>query len=418
MLERSATTFPFRRQGAVTAWLVVCLGVIVAIVALGMDGGRMMEERRAAQTAADAAALAAANNLYANYLQNQGTDPNDTAADAALAAARANGYANDGTNSVVTVNIPPQSGAFVGKKNRVEVIIQSNLAGSFSAIFTRSPLRVEARAVARGRPMNIGLLLLQPFGIALTITGSGNVQVVNAPIVVNSTSPLAYTLTGTGSVSALYHDVGGILAALASIAGPINTNVSPTPDPLRSLAAPNPGSYGVQAKSPTTIGSGTVTLQPGIYDGGININGSASVTLAPGVYVLNGGGLTVSSGASLTGNGVVLYNTGGSSGGSINISGGIMNLTPPTSGPYQGISVFQDRSLSNAVQISGNGSTQITGTVYAPAAAIQLSGNGTSNADVLGGAYIASSLVVSGSASFSINQGSNRPRVPETGLVE
>ena len=36
-------------------WLVLCLGVIIVIVALGTDGGRMLEERRRVQSAADAA---------------------------------------------------------------------------------------------------------------------------------------------------------------------------------------------------------------------------------------------------------------------------------------------------------------------------------------------------------------------------
>src|SRR5271169_2963692 len=106
MLLRSSAAAG-RRAGAVIAWLVVCLSVIVAIVALGMDGGRLMEERRAVQAAVDAAALAAANDLYANYQQNQGTDPNGTASAAALASAQSNGYANDGSASVVTVHIPP-----------------------------------------------------------------------------------------------------------------------------------------------------------------------------------------------------------------------------------------------------------------------------------------------------------------------
>ena len=42
--------------------------MVVGVVALGMDGGRMMEERRRGQATADAAALAAAADLYANRL--------------------------------------------------------------------------------------------------------------------------------------------------------------------------------------------------------------------------------------------------------------------------------------------------------------------------------------------------------------
>src|SRR5437588_3461333 len=99
-LMRSTTTTRVPcRQGAVTVWMVVCLSVIIGIVALGMDGGRMMDERRRAQGAADAAALAGAGDLYLNYAQNGGKDSNGTALAAALASALANGYSNDGTSS-------------------------------------------------------------------------------------------------------------------------------------------------------------------------------------------------------------------------------------------------------------------------------------------------------------------------------
>src|SRR5437870_5675271 len=106
---------PVIRRGSVLVWVVVGLSVIVGVLAIGLDGGRMMDERRRAQTAADAAALAAAADLYANYVTNQGSDPSGTAAAAARSVASANGYTNDGVNSTVAVNIPPQSGAFTGK---------------------------------------------------------------------------------------------------------------------------------------------------------------------------------------------------------------------------------------------------------------------------------------------------------------
>src|SRR5207248_2799018 len=106
MRLRKVFPAPALRPGTVTAWLVLCLGVIAGIVALGMDGGRMMEERRHAQAGADAAALAAAADLYLNYQTNAGADPFGTGKQAALSTASSNGYSNDGVTSTVTVNIP------------------------------------------------------------------------------------------------------------------------------------------------------------------------------------------------------------------------------------------------------------------------------------------------------------------------
>src|SRR5579871_459390 len=95
-----------RRPGGVTAWVVLSISVLIGLLAIGLDGGRLMEERRHVQMAADAAALAAATDLYNHYYPNQGLDPSHTARDAALASALANGYANDGSLSVVTVHVP------------------------------------------------------------------------------------------------------------------------------------------------------------------------------------------------------------------------------------------------------------------------------------------------------------------------
>jgi len=408
----------------VTAWLIVCLSVIVAIVAMGMDGGRMMEERRAVQAATDAAALAAANDLYANYQQNQGTDPGGTASAAARASAQANGYANDGRSSVVTVNTPPLSGPFAGKTGYAEIVIQSNLPGTFSAIFTRNPLCVRSRAVTSGRPQNIGVILLQPSGTALSMSGNASVQVVKAPIVVNSNSSLAYSLSGTGTVSAHHHDVAAaILAQSAQIVGPMNNGVQPAPDPLRSLTPPSAAAYPVASTNSLTAaatsGSSAASLQPGVYNGGIAVGGNSSVTLAPGVYILNGGGLQVGGNASLTGDQVLLYNTGGPSAGSINICDNAnVRLTPPTSGPHQGICIYQDQGLCNAMNVATNGNIQITGTVYAPSATVQISCNSGQSDNIMGGGFVVSNMQVSGNGQCTINHGNNLPRVPQISFVE
>ena len=153
-----------RRRGAIVLWLLLALVAIIGTVAIGMDGGRMLEERRHAQAAADAAALAAAANLYSSYWTTFGQDPDGTAQAAALSSAAGNGYSNNGSNSIVTVHIPPQSGSFAGQAGYVEVIVESKLQAGFSSIFTQQGLPVQARAVAIGQPLKIGLRALRSSG--------------------------------------------------------------------------------------------------------------------------------------------------------------------------------------------------------------------------------------------------------------
>src|SRR5262249_12470902 len=100
--------------------------------------------------------------------------------------AAANGYSNDGVTSAVTVNIPPTSGNFAGKAGHAEVIVQFKQARGFSAIFGSGTLPVKARAVARGWPGNIGILILDPHPtVAAQIVGNINIK-NNGQIYVNS----------------------------------------------------------------------------------------------------------------------------------------------------------------------------------------------------------------------------------------
>jgi hypothetical protein len=412
-----------QRRGSIVPWLLLSLTAIIGMVALGLDGGRLMDERRHAQTTADAAALAAAADLYQNWWTNHGTDPASTAQAAALQVAAANGYANDGTTSVVTVNVPPTSGAFAGKAEYVEVVVEYHLSRSFSAIFTGSDLTVRARAVALGRPVRIGLLMLRSTGANAFVNNGLALAVLNQPIIVNSSDPAAFDQASFGvllatsiQITGNYVNPGGAIMLVR-----IQTGVRPTPDPLSNLATPNVGAAPVQSATPLVINSLLPTvLQPGTYRGGIQINGLSIVTMMPGVYILDGGGLQISGASTVVGIGVMIYNTAGSyPAGPITVNSlGKVALVPPLSGTYQGIGIFQDRSLVNGLSLTGFGLAAIVGTVYAPNAPVTLSGLAAVGIDTLGGAYICSTMQISGVGSININLGNNYPRIPQVNLAE
>jgi hypothetical protein len=161
-------------------------------------------------------------------------------------------------------------------------------------------------------------------------------------------------------------------------------------------------------------------LQPGIYQGGVQVSGVSSVTLMPGVYIMDGGGFQVNNTAAVAGLEVMIYNTDGSfPAGPIQINSmGKMLLTAPQSGPYQGISFFQNRSLTQAIAITGFGLTAIKGVVYAAQGAVSLTGSAPVGVDILGGAYVCDSMQVQGPGGINVNLGLNPPRVPEVRLVE
>jgi uncharacterized membrane protein len=410
------------RRGGVAVWLVLGLTAIVGMLALGMDGGRMQEERRRAQATADAAALAAAADLYQNWWTNYGRDVSSSAGGAALSVAADNGYANDGTTSVVTVNIPPTTGAFAGQWSYVEVIAEYRLPGTFGKIFTQQDLPVRARAVARGRPAKIGLLMLSPNASNALLNKSLALAVVGNPIIVNSTDSQAYNQAGLGLVVASRFDItGNYVNSGGIIVGKIYTGVRPTADPLRKLATPNFATSPVQSNKPLVINSALPTvLKPGTYQGGIQIQGFSIVTMTPGVYILEGGGLQVDNLATVLGLGVMIYNTQGAfPAGPISITSlGKVVLTAPASGMYQGIGIFQDRAVNQPITVSGAGTMACAGTVYAPAADVSLTSILAAGLDTLGGAYICNTMQISGIGSINIDLGNNPPRIPDVTLVE
>ena len=63
------------RRGMVAAQVVLSLSVLMAMLAVVADGGLLLVERRHAQATADAAALAAASDLYENWYTNQWHGP-------------------------------------------------------------------------------------------------------------------------------------------------------------------------------------------------------------------------------------------------------------------------------------------------------------------------------------------------------
>ncbi|HZV06013.1 MAG TPA: pilus assembly protein TadG-related protein [Gemmataceae bacterium] len=431
-----------RRRGAVTPLTVLSLSLLVGVVAMAVDSGTLMEARRHVQATADAAALAGASDLYTNYLSNQGIDSNGTALKSAQDTASSNGFANDGVQSTVTVRTSPQT--YVGGPNQgkalpagyIEVTIQYNASHLFSGVFGSGTTPVRARAVARGRCAP----LAATDAFALNLKASAALKVsnllgglaVNTNIQANSKSSTAVQVSGLAKITTplitLNPNTGGLIGSILSfllgIGGstPTVTTCLPLPDPLRYLPVPDPVSLGLTTQGTNlTISSGNVDLYPGVYNGGIQISGTANVTLhansdgTPGIYYLNGSnGFTISGSASVkTASsetaGIMIYNNWSSSTDAINISSsGTITITPPASGIYRGLSIFQKRgTLSSAgptMSINGQANTNVTGTIYAAHASVSLTASSSTN--VSAGQIIADTISVSGLATLNINPGS------------
>jgi hypothetical protein len=425
------------RRGTVVVIVAVCLVVLFGTVAISTDGGLLQDQKRHAQSTADAAAMAAAAVLYENYPKNQGFDLGNNATQAAYDFAAENGYKRTGRTSSVNVYIPPQTGIYAGLAGYVEVNITYNQPRYFSGIFGSSDIPVRARAVARGAWVapNAGVIVLAYSGKGtLNSQGTGSFTDVGAPVIVNSNNSTAAIAGGGGSMIAPEFDItggytlsGGGQLITQPTANNIYTGMHPTPDPLAYLPVPTQPPAGTMTK--TSIGNGNFqyVLSPGAYYNLPNFNQGDQVIFQQasagngGIFYLAAGGLN-SQGANLimdpnSSGGIMIYNAGTGTSDSINITGnpsGIVNLGPLTSGVYQGLTLFQSRSATESLNIAGNGNFTIHGTLYAANALIQASGNGSvSN---IGSQYVSQDLSISGNGNVTIDWAGNQ--VAKTRIIK
>jgi Flp pilus assembly protein TadG len=404
-----------RRRGAIVVLVAVCMAVVLAFVAIAIDGGSLLERRRTTQGAADAAAMAAAESLFRNYPQFKGLDVNGSAAAAAKTIAAANGYSNDGKTSTVTVRTSPQT--YSGGPNKgqvlpagyVEVTVQYNQPRYFSGILGKGTLAVAARSVGRGKwePAFVGIHVLDMHDAAsLTATGESIVTVTGgAAVIVNSDNSSAATSTGGTLTADNFSITGGtsVSGGKGGFNGVLHYGAEPQPDPLRNVPQPTMTDFAEQSKGKTQISNGIRTLSPGVYHGGISLSGKANVTLLPGIYYMDGGGFSVGGQANLVAIGVMIYNDPKSTSDAISISGAdsaTVTMTPPTSGLYQGMTLFQNRTSTADLSVTGNGGFSMTGTFYAGNALMKVGGGGNSK---IGSQYVSRYLSIVGNGGMTID---------------
>jgi len=390
------------QSGSYLVVSAMVMPALVGIVGLGTENGLWLMKHRAMQNAADSAAVSAATAYYV-----QGKPTGLTAQGQAVTA----GYGLvDGVDGVsVTVNQPPASGTHIETPKAVEVIISQSQRRLFSALWGSGQVPISARSVAVGKGGKGCVIALDPtVSGAATTQGTAQVVLNGCSLYDNSSSGSALTVGGSGTISAESVNVVGGISGQSSITTTdgIYSGQGPINDPYADASYP---SFSGCSQNNFTA-KDTVTINPGVYCGGIALNAGANVTMTPGIYVLDRGSLTVNGGATLTGTGVTLVFTSsnGHNYASATINGGAtVNLTAPTSGPTAGIVLFGDRLMTadTPFKLNGGSSEVFRGAIYLPAAAVTFSGGASSDNGCM--QLIGNTVTFVGNSNFAINcQGS------------
>jgi Flp pilus assembly protein TadG len=374
-------------QAAIVA--VLCLTCILGFVGLATDVGVLLHAKRNLQIAADAAALAGANEIRV-----KGAGVADIKA-AGKAASAQNGF-TDGDANGTTVNIypPPVDGPNLGKAGYVEAVVRRPQPTFFIQLvssFTSMP--VSARAVAfDGSTTNTDCFNVTNGSLpdAMKLDGNFTLDAPGCQVIDNSNSLQA--LDFTGAAGTLTAGSVGVVGGVTGHAGDSNPAPVPVPqssDPLASQVAPLTAAQ--RAAAPCTAAPSGNNWAPatagGIvcYSGNISIN--SPVTLAAGTYVFTGS-LGLQGHGSLTGPTVAQPDSSGGTagvtiylaapGGNMDMSGAGNSSISLAGGSvaYPNIVIYEEPLDTNKVNMEGTPITTLAGIIYLPSALLELGGNG------------------------------------------
>ncbi len=393
-VARGLTQLGKSERANVATMAALLAPVLVGGLGLGAETANWYFTERAMQNAADEAAVAAASNGQSNY------------ASEALAVSANYGFTNATNNVTVTAtNTAPCPGGgntcygvTVTAKVPLYLAQIIGYTGNTTINGNRAEL-LSATAIATTGTTTRNYCLLALNSIGSSIVGNG---------VPNTNFAGCNTMSDSSAVCH-GHDMGadfGDAHITDSGCGVVQeSNVPTVPDPYSHLATnipPNPcgGNYPQEPAHhndpalPSSNQWGTdQNLNGNVFvcgdlqltsDVTINAPNGATLIIENGRLDTNGHTIRTANGSTLT-----LVFSGDNSGSYVHAptGGGTMDIQAPTSGPWSGVAMYQDPSLTTGVDMSAAGNSptwDITGLVYMPHANVTFSGavnkssNGTS----------------------------------------
>lgn len=442
-------------RGQVLIIFVFAIIGLIAITGLAVDGVNALSDRRHAQNAADTAALAGA---VVKITQQKGGAVNCTdlitpstcgsyVLNAALNMATTNGYNNDITDNTVSVYIPPIDGTYsdctqysFNCHDYIEVIITTNVNTFFARVLGIGQTHNKVEAVALARYVTGGSLFggnslveLKPNndgscnGDFVIAGNSSNVILNGGGIFVNSSNTCSAFKDGSHCPTVSLN--GG---ATIQVYGTVNTTGCTTPPtPIAKAASqypypPDPplspnlippaecGQTPAQSQPDPTL-NGYTDFYPGHYS---SLPPTKNSVLEPGVYCLDSL-VKLTNSYSLIGNGVFIYFKPSTTQTPLDITGGYLNLTAPTSGPYAGYLMYVDTTDFTShpnCSITGGTTDTFQGVIYAPACNVTI--NGSSGPSGISAQIIAYTLTLSGTTTLNFTYDpAKMPKAPELQLT-
>jgi len=357
----SALFAKFRDDRGGSAAIVFALSTtpILALAGMAVDYSRVSRDQSQLQLVADAAALAGARAMFLAY--GQGDAERERIGRDAASAHVAGHLPSASPN--VTVSAPART---------VQVDLEATRELVFGGL-----IRVNSAAVAAGteavfeEPAAACIVALGPAeAMGIELQGSPDISATKCGIWSNSTSATSVKLQGAPRVTTR------TICAVGSIARQGSPRVTGVlQDGCEAIADPFAERYQPITCCIQTVPTGrrSITLQPGIYEGGIHLQ-AVDATLMPGVYEIRNGPLSLQGNSSLVGSGVTILLAGSAT---LDFQGNAyVDLTAPSTGDYAGMVIAQvGTPPAGTSSMQGSVEVNLHGSLYLPTQRLQLQGN-------------------------------------------
>ncbi len=335
--------------------------VLLGATGLAVDSAAFYDQQARMQSVADAAALAVASELHVYR------DDLEELKAVGLARVEAllteSGIVDRPHTTVVAVD---------PGVNLIDVQIAMVAEGFMPPeIWGENPIRVTSQARAYGQSRLCVLALDEAQTETIKADAAAILTAPDCAVQSNSADPSGIKVAGGSRIqSAVICSSGGVDGDAGSFEPAPETDCPVLDDPLSLRAAPAVGGCDYLDRE---IIDETTSISPGVYCGGLFIDGTAEVTAEPGIYTMTTGPLEVRGSATLLGENVSFY---------FNDDNALflfrdtadVSLSAPKDGPLAGILFYESSAAADgrAFEIKTPNARRLLGTIYLPGGILKI----------------------------------------------
>ncbi len=353
-------------RGGVLVFIALALPMLTGAVAATVEYATLTHRRAQLQAAADLAAVSAAKELS---LANTTAARTESLATVTAVTASQAGRRDGATTNVKASVIDSRSGVQVSVTETVPTLIGRLL----SLPTTELAASATARISGSSRLCMVGLNPKD--GETISLNSQATLTATGCTVYSNSKASDGIRAADRSLLKAdRVCSAGGVKADKgATLSSKPLTDCPQITDPLGHLSPPLSGGCDYNKKE--IKAQAVVTLNPGVYCGGLRITEQAQVTLSPGIYVIDGDKLKVEKHASMVGENVAFFLRGTSATFEFAFDSTI-SLSAPKIGSMAGILFFDDRtSKFDSHKIFSNDARKLLGTIYLPNGVLYIDAN-------------------------------------------